>query len=94
MSADFDDDDEVFPAEDDFDEPDALCADCGEDCFAEDKHAVECFERFGAILCEGCFNERCEEEDDGCCPSCGACPGFIGAECDEECDHAKSEPSQ
>jgi hypothetical protein len=25
------------------------------------------------------------------CPACGACPGFIGAECDEECDHAKAQ---
>lgn len=58
------DDDEVWPDEDDFDEPDALCADCGDDCFAEDRHGVECFERFSAILCEGCFNERCAEEDD------------------------------
>lgn len=45
-------------------EPDALCADCGDDVFAEDRHFVEGFERFGALLCEGCFNERCEEEDD------------------------------
>lgn len=27
--------------------------------------------------------------DLACCRSCGACPGFIGAECDETCDHAK-----
>lgn len=26
-----------------------------------------------------------------CCGACGACPGFIGAECDETCDHAKKE---
>lgn len=26
-----------------------------------------------------------------CCRGCGACPGFIGAECDGECDHAKAE---
>lgn len=26
-----------------------------------------------------------------CCRACGACPGFIGAECDETCDHAKKE---
>jgi hypothetical protein len=26
-----------------------------------------------------------------CCSACGACPGFIGAECDETCDHAKKE---
>lgn len=24
-----------------------------------------------------------------CCPACGACPGFTGAECDDTCDHAK-----
>lgn len=26
------------------------------------------------------------DDDDGCCPECGACPGFIGAECDGLCD--------
>lgn len=25
-----------------------------------------------------------------CCSVCGACPGFIGAECDETCEHAAS----
>jgi len=64
VSEDYPDPDEIELGEDDFDEPDALCADCGEDVFAEDRHFVEGFERFGALLCEGCFNERCEEEDD------------------------------
>jgi hypothetical protein len=59
---DHDEDDDVFLAEDDFDEPDAVCADCGDDCFAEDWHFVEAFERFGAILCDGCFQERCEDD--------------------------------
>ena len=58
---------EDYPDPDKFDEgddePDALCADCGEDVFAEDRHFVEAFERFGTLLCEGCFNDRCEEED-------------------------------
>lgn len=30
-------------------------------------------------------------EGNGCCRACGACPGFIGAECDETCDHAKTQ---
>jgi hypothetical protein len=55
--------DEAFLSEDDFDEPDALCTDCGDDIFCTDRHFMEGFERFGAILCESCFNERCEEED-------------------------------
>lgn len=41
-----------------------VCTDCGDDAFAEDRHFVEGFERFGAILCDGCFRERCEEEDE------------------------------
>lgn len=32
-------------------------------------------------------------EDMRCCPQCSACPGFIGAECDGECFHAKREPA-
>lgn len=58
------DEDDVFLEEDDFDEPDMLCADCGDGCWAEDRHSTESWERFGAILCEGCFRERCEVEDD------------------------------
>lgn len=79
----------------DGDEPDMLCGECGDGIYAEEGHLVECFERFGAILCEDCFAEASEDdeddEDDGCCPACSACPGFIGAECDETCDHAKKE---
>jgi hypothetical protein len=25
-----------------------------------------------------------------CCSSCGACPGFIGAECTGDCDHERA----
>jgi len=49
--------------EDDFeDHPDMLCADCGDGCWAEDRHGVESWERFNAILCRGCFDDRCDEE--------------------------------
>lgn len=64
VSEDYPDPDEIELSEDDFDEPDALCADCGDDVFSEDRHFVEAFERFGTLLCEGCFNERCEAEGD------------------------------
>ena len=63
-SEDYPDDEDVELGEDDFDEPDALCADCGDDVFCTDRHFTEGFERFGAIVCEGCFNERCEEDGD------------------------------
>lgn len=29
------------------------------------------------------------EPDDDTCPACGACPGFIGADCDGDCEHAE-----
>ena len=61
-SEDYPDPEDDFDADD---EPDALCADCGDDVFCTDRHFTEGFERFGALLCEGCFNERCEEDDDG-----------------------------
>lgn len=47
----------------DGEEPDALCGDCGDPVYAQEI-SVEGFERFGAILCQPCFNERCEEEGD------------------------------
>lgn len=43
-------------------EPDALCSDCGDDVFCSDRHFVEGFERFGAILCACCFEDRCEDD--------------------------------
>lgn len=48
------------PEDDDFD---MLCGDCGEGIYAEESHNVECFERFATILCAGCFEDRCEEEE-------------------------------
>jgi hypothetical protein len=57
-------------------------------------------------LCDACMAKRCcghvpalsgnaedadDVPDDDCCPGCGACPGFIGAECDGDCDHARSQ---
>lgn len=30
-------------------------------------------------------------DPDGCCEACGACPGFIGAECDGDCEHAEAD---
>lgn len=27
-------------------------------------------------------------EPEDCCPGCGACPGFTGADCDETCEWA------
>lgn len=53
-------------------------------------------------LCPGCMGTGCcghvpamsgqvadaGEEDYGCCPSCGACPSFIGSECDGDCEWA------
>jgi hypothetical protein len=35
-----------------------------------------------------CDDPEDEGEDDGCCPGCGACPGFTGVECDETCEWA------
>jgi len=32
------------------------------------------------------------EPNDDACPSCGACWGFIGAECDGDCEHATAQP--
>jgi hypothetical protein len=29
--------------------------------------------------------------DLSCCQACGACPGFIGADCDGTCEHEKAE---
>lgn len=28
--------------------------------------------------------------DQSCCQACGACPGFIGTECDGDCAHASA----
>ena len=36
--------------------------------------------------CPECEGYGCE--DDGCCPGCGACPGFTGVDCDETCEWA------
>jgi len=55
---------DVELAEDDFDEPDMMCGDCGDGVYAEDAHNVEAWERFGAIVCRACFNDRCEEDGD------------------------------
>lgn len=63
-SEDYPDDEDTGPDWDDLGEPDALCADCGDDVFCTDRHFTEGFERFGALVCEGCFNERCEDEGD------------------------------
>lgn len=42
--------------------------------------------------CPECEGDGCDEEDgeddDGCCPGCGACPGFTGVDCDETCEWA------
>lgn len=71
--------------------PDAACEACGEFMDAADIN-VEAFELTGQLLCLECADDAlADDEDDGCCPGCGACPGFIGAECDETCDHAKKE---
>ncbi len=51
-----------FPLEDG-DEPDALCCDCGEPLYAEEL-SVEGYERFNAILCPACEQERLDEEDE------------------------------
>lgn len=67
--------------------PDALCEDCGEPMDMTDLQ-VEAFEVTGRLICSDCFDELHEDEDDDCCPGCGACPGFIGAECDETCEWA------
>lgn len=74
----------------------SVCAGCG--CSGEDFGSVnvEAFELTGELYCEECAGEVIADfadDDDGCCQACGACPGFIGAECDETCDHAKAQPS-
>ena len=48
---------------DDDDEPDMLCTDCGDGIWAEDVN-VEAYERFAAVLCRDCFDERCADEGD------------------------------
>lgn len=48
----------------DGDEPDMLCGECGDGIYAEEGHLVECFERFGSILCEGCFADTCADDGD------------------------------
>ncbi len=38
--------------------------------------------------------QECAEDfiaDQECCPLCAACPGFIGAECDGDCEHAEAQ---
>lgn len=45
----------------------------------------------GSEECDWICGALMAEEDDGCCPGCGACPGFIGAECDETCEHAQKD---
>lgn len=67
------------------DAPDAVCADCGDFMDASEIN-VEAFEKTGLILCAACASETLE--DDGCCPECGACPGFTGVDCDETCEWA------
>ena len=48
----------------DFDAPDGMCSDCGDAIYAEDHGLTEGFERFGALLCEGCFEARDDEPAD------------------------------
>ncbi|UPT53157.1 hypothetical protein [Synechococcus phage Ssp-JY42] len=70
---------------------DALCQACGEPLDAADI-SVEAFEITGQLLCPECADDAlADDEPDGCCPGCGACPGFIGAECDGDCEHADAE---
>lgn len=38
--------------------------------------------------CPDCDGTGDADEDDGCCPGCGACPGFTGVDCDETCEWA------
>jgi len=47
-----------------YDDGTFVCPDCGE---REDdaNMAVECFERFDTILCDVCFEARCERLEDG-----------------------------
>jgi len=42
----------------------------------------------------GALQETAEDviRDLECCRACGACPGFIGAECDGDCEHAGKTP--
>lgn len=73
------------------DAPDAVCADCGEFMDASEI-SVEAFEKTGDLLCGSCATEALEEDDDGCCPACGACPGFMGADCDGDCEWCEANP--
>lgn len=38
---------------------------------------------------QGCAEDFIADQE--CCPTCSACPGFIGAECDGDCPHAAKE---
>lgn len=69
------------------DEPDAVCGECGAFMDATEI-SVEAFEKTGKVLCEECAEEALEDDDNECCPGCGACPGFTGVECDETCEWA------
>lgn len=53
---------------------------------ATDEDRIELAVDFQALADDYCN----DLEGNGCCRSCGACPGFIGAECDETCDHVKA----
>jgi hypothetical protein len=60
------------------------CSQCGEPVTQSDVDA-EALKKTGEITCHSCL---AEVEGDGCCPGCGACPGFTGADCDETCEWA------
>ena len=45
-------------------EADGHCADCGEPIYFPDIGAVEAFEMHGRNLCQYCFDDACEAEDD------------------------------
>ena len=47
-----------------YDDGTFVCPDCGEQ--EDDTYmAVESYERFGKVLCDLCFERRCEREEDG-----------------------------
>lgn len=77
----------------------SVCAGCdvtGDEFYSVN---VEAFELTGELYCDDCSEAAIaqwaeDNEDDGSCPGCGACPGFTGVECDGDCDWAQSEAAQ
>lgn len=59
------------------------CRSVGETFTSDDEGVAECPD------CDGAGEA---DDDETCCPGCGACPGFTGVDCDEICGWATTGP--